>query len=652
MLAYSRAEKEKKINSMELNPKIDTNTDVVNQFTPHKASSAAEALAGQAGEKRTQPKIDVRADVVNQFTGEKWYYTDIVKEHFFNPRNLMLEEPDETQYSAVGMVGSPACILPSTLVQLNPKLEQIDKTPIGEAILGHDGYFHRVERVLRPKSSAKLVSIKNQLGEITATADHLIYAAQVPRKKDSPFVHTKYKKRIPASWVHAGDLNKGDIVLYPIPKETRRLGELILPTAIRKKWDFKSKPLPPKVPITADLLELFGYFVAEGSSKDGELAFTFGEGEQAFAERVKYLLQKHFSLTASIRARPSNHRIDVTICNIYLSRLFRDWFGVLAENKKVPEFILFLDPALQRGLLKGLWSGDGHFSANRSQPRAGFVTVSKILSHQAIWFLLRQKIVSSIYKEEANIKNGVSRQASYRIHIGDMASLERLAGILEISFIRDPSKRHAVESWFDDNYLYTPVRGVGTTQFKGRLYNFEVAESHTYATDAFLVHNCGDMMKMWLKIEDGSEKVLEMKWRTFGCGSAIAATSMFSVMVTENGGVAIDEALKIKPQHIMERLGGLPNRKIHCSVLADKAFRKAANDYFRRSGQVHRVIIEGARVIDPVLNITDKDIEEAVLEGAVDLDSVQKKLKVGVGSPDIITEVEQLIRFYKEKYYG
>ncbi|MBI2639356.1 MAG: iron-sulfur cluster assembly scaffold protein [Candidatus Sungbacteria bacterium] len=163
---------------------------------------------------------------------------------------------------------------------------------------------------------------------------------------------------------------------------------------------------------------------------------------------------------------------------------------------------------------------------------------------------------------------------------------------------------------------------------------------------------CGDMMKMWLRLEPETERVKEMKWRTFGCASAIAATSMFSVMVTENGGVAIDEALKIKPQHIMERLGGLPNRKIHCSVLADKAFRKAANDYFRRSGQHHRIIVEGARVIDQKLSITDHDIEEAVLEGATDLESVQKRLKVGVGSPEIIAEVEQLIRFYKEKYYG
>ncbi len=163
---------------------------------------------------------------------------------------------------------------------------------------------------------------------------------------------------------------------------------------------------------------------------------------------------------------------------------------------------------------------------------------------------------------------------------------------------------------------------------------------------------CGDMMSMWLKIDPKTERVQEMKWKTFGCASAIAATSMFSIMVTENGGKTIDEALKIKPQHIMERLGGLPNRKIHCSVLADKAFQKSANDYFHRTGQHQRVVVEGKRVVDARLNITDHDIEEAVLEGATNLEEVQKKLKVGVGDPASIPQIEELIRFYKDKYYG
>ncbi len=163
---------------------------------------------------------------------------------------------------------------------------------------------------------------------------------------------------------------------------------------------------------------------------------------------------------------------------------------------------------------------------------------------------------------------------------------------------------------------------------------------------------CGDMMTMWLKIDPSGERIAEMKWKTFGCGSAIASTSMFSTMVTESGGMGIDEALKIRPQDVMKRLDGLPNRKIHCSVLADKAFRKTVNEYFRNTGQHDRVITEGSRVVDKQLNITDHDIEEAVLEGAKDLLEVQKKLKVGVGDPEAIPEIEQLIRFYCEKYYG
>lgn len=163
---------------------------------------------------------------------------------------------------------------------------------------------------------------------------------------------------------------------------------------------------------------------------------------------------------------------------------------------------------------------------------------------------------------------------------------------------------------------------------------------------------CGDTMRMWVRVDKKTDRIKDLKWKTFGCGSAIASTSMFSVMLTENGGMKVDDALKVRPQNVMERLSGLPDRKIHCSVLADKAFRKTMNNYFHATGQHDRVVVEGAKVIDARLNITDRDIEEAVLEGAQTIEDVQKKLKVGVGDPASLPEIEQLIRFYKEKYYG
>lgn len=602
----------------------------------------------------SQPKIDPSADVVNQYTGERWYYSDIVKDHFFNPRNLQLDDLTPEKFDAFGMVGSPACILPSILVQKNPTAQPIQDTHIGDRVLSHDGFFHPVQRLFNPTFEGNLITIKNQIGTLTATDDHLIFAKQIPRPADSPFVHTKKKKLVPSAWMHAGDLQRGDIVLYPIPKQMQDIDSIVLPQFAKKRFDFKSKLLPSRLNLTEGALELFGYFVAEGhTKKDGkEVGFAFGDTEIKYVRRVRQLLQKHFGVSASFRVRPKNKRIEVVVYNVHLAQLFRLWFGESAEKKHVPEFVLMLPPRIQAGFIRGVWRGDGYFSATRHQPRAGFVTISQELLHQMRWLLLRQRIIPSLYPEKAHRKDGVSHRASYRVHVGDTNSLERLAAILGISFRRNPKKRHAEEVWNDENFVYLPVRSVGRVPFRGRLYNFEVDRSHTYATDAFLVHNCGDMMSMGLRIDAATETIKELRWKTFGCGSAIAATSMFSVMVTENGGMRIDDALKIKPQHIMERLGGLPNRKIHCSVLADKAFRKAVNDYFRRSGQHRRIIIEGARVIDPKLNITDKDIEEVVLEGALDLEAVQKKLKVGIGSPEIITEVEQLIRFYKEKYYG
>lgn len=207
---------------------------------------------------------------------------------------------------------------------------------------------------------------------------------------------------------------------------------------------------------------------------------------------------------------------------------------------------------------------------------------------------------------------------------------------------------------------------VATTKDKGWFYTDTVKE-HFFHPKNFMLDEggyadaamgmvgspaCGDAMKIWIKVDPASERVTDLKWKTFGCGSAIASTSMMSVIVTENGGLTLEEARKLRPQDIMQRLGGLPARKVHCSVLGDKALRAAINDWYRRAGQPEKITVEHGRIIDPETKVTDHDIEEAVLDGADTLEKVQAKLKVGIGNPACVPEVEQLIRFYKEKYFG
>ncbi len=210
----------------------------------------------------------------------------------------------------------------------------------------------------------------------------------------------------------------------------------------------------------------------------------------------------------------------------------------------------------------------------------------------------------------------------------------------------DVSSRDKKQSWF-----YTET--VKDHFFNPRNFMHEDADESQYnAIGKVGSPACGDELRVWMKVDPETEKILDFRWKTFGCGSAIASTSMASVMVTENGGMTLEEARKLKPQDIMARLGGLPERKFHCSVLCDKALRDAINDYYRRSNQFDKIVVEAFRIIDPVSKVTDHDIEEAVLEGAHTLELVQQKTKVGIGNPSCLPAVEELIRFYKEKYFG
>jgi len=92
---------------------------------------------------------------------------------------------------------------------------------------------------------------------------------------------------------------------------------------------------------------------------------------------------------------------------------------------------------------------------------------------------------------------------------------------------------------------------------------------------------CGDVMRLYLKIEDG--KIIDAKFKTFGCGAAIASSSMTTELIK---GKSIDEALKLSNEAVSEALGGLPPAKQHCSVLAEDALRAALEDYKKKQGTV------------------------------------------------------------------
>lgn len=90
---------------------------------------------------------------------------------------------------------------------------------------------------------------------------------------------------------------------------------------------------------------------------------------------------------------------------------------------------------------------------------------------------------------------------------------------------------------------------------------------------------CGDIMKMYLKIRDNV--IQDVKFETFGCGSAIASSSMATEMIK---GKTIDEALAVTNRQVVDALGGLPAHKLHCSVLAEESIKSAIKNYYDRNG--------------------------------------------------------------------
>ena len=89
---------------------------------------------------------------------------------------------------------------------------------------------------------------------------------------------------------------------------------------------------------------------------------------------------------------------------------------------------------------------------------------------------------------------------------------------------------------------------------------------------------CGDIMKMYLKIENNV--IVDVKFETFGCGSAIASSSMATEMIK---GKTIDEALAVTNKQVVDALGGLPAHKLHCSVLAEESIKAAIMDYYQKN---------------------------------------------------------------------
>lgn len=161
---------------------------------------------------------------------------------------------------------------------------------------------------------------------------------------------------------------------------------------------------------------------------------------------------------------------------------------------------------------------------------------------------------------------------------------------------------------------------------------------------------CGDALKLTLKIDPKTHIILDAKFKTFGCASAIASSSALTEMII---GKTIEEAAKITNEDIVNFLGGLPQQKMHCSVMGMEALEAAIENYYTKKG-IKRIVGEQDRIICKCFNVSEKTILKTIeLNNLKTVEEVTNFTKAGGGCGKCRGEIEKIIKDFwsgKERF--
>jgi NifU-like protein len=149
---------------------------------------------------------------------------------------------------------------------------------------------------------------------------------------------------------------------------------------------------------------------------------------------------------------------------------------------------------------------------------------------------------------------------------------------------------------------------------------------------------CGDALKLFLKIDKETGKIIDAKFQTFGCASAIASSSALTELIK---GKTLDQALNVTNQDLAEFLGGLPDQKMHCSVMGREALEAAIANYKGEAPPVH----EEEKVLCKCFNVSEEKIRKVAIENHLTtVDEVTNYTKAGGGCGECVPNIEAILR--------
>ncbi|MBN2724973.1 MAG: Fe-S cluster assembly protein NifU [Deltaproteobacteria bacterium] len=158
---------------------------------------------------------------------------------------------------------------------------------------------------------------------------------------------------------------------------------------------------------------------------------------------------------------------------------------------------------------------------------------------------------------------------------------------------------------------------------------------------------CGDALKLFLKVDPDTEKIEDVSFQTYGCGSAIASSSALTEIIR---GMTLEQALHVSNKDLADYLDGLPEEKMHCSVMGKEALEAAVASY-RGEEYVHDDEDEG-KIICHCFGVTDKQIEKVVIENNLDtVEQVTNYTKAGGACGSCLHQIEEIITSVRSKHF-
>jgi glycosyltransferase involved in cell wall biosynthesis/predicted SAM-dependent methyltransferase/intein/homing endonuclease len=433
---------------------------------------------------------------------------------------LHLDAPDDVkvrllQNAKALLFPSKMCIPEGFCVLTEHGIKDIKCVRVGDTVFSHNGEWCEVMEVTSRQYDGDVITITPYLLNLplTLTPNHRVFSAHRSKtwaSRMTPSIVRDQPNSIKINdpdWIACHELNQGDFIVIPVPSskdidsltlsdylnknEVVVTDEGLLYTAyfnklVQKMTKHASNPIRNRIEVTPEFLRLLGYYVAEGSSAGSHIRFNFGKND---AELIADAINTVKKLGLSYRLCRETHRCTPLLINsIILKKVFENWFGVGAKNKRLPKWLLELPPAKLWAFIKGIWLGDGCKRKANGYDYFEYSTASKTLALQLWLILLKVGIIAQLTKKIQGTKAFGRGNPIYRLTITGKY-VQVMADALGIKL----NGRRRVRTWqmgfFYKNYVYLPIRKIERKPFKGIVYNLEVSKTKSFLCEGLMVHN-------------------------------------------------------------------------------------------------------------------------------------------------------------------